>query len=276
MITRKPAPGFSTSWRTFGHDQTDATVETSWDGVNNNPPENQYPASEVELYPGKNSICLAWVDVSNPFGARDPMVYGDVGYWCGRTWYYSGWYNGAGSEVRCMWMGQTKEPGPGTINGMSFDGAYFNMEKEHDPQKIMDDTCNVENINFERPNVYPIGDEWLSRREDEEVENISNIGNNLLIYDGEGAYALCESPTSFGPSFYSETEEALCYMVNKEIYPICNDTIINHCYDASNYHIRHDNESKRSVDFISAKKWSKPKPNRRDEYQSKVNSTTLW
>ena len=154
---------------------------------------------------------MAWINAANPAGARGPMVYGDVGRACGKAWFMSGWYH-SGGMVSCMWMTNNPDHPDNWIRGMSYDGAYFNMEHEHDGQDIKDDICQVQNVNFDRENIYPLGDAFYDRRRSErDSDYISSLCESLVISDDGDNQAMCNSEASYGKSFYSH--ETVCYVI---------------------------------------------------------------
>ena len=50
-------------------------------------------------------------------------------------------------------------------------------------------------------------------------------------HPGQTAKALCEAPTSAGPSFASQDDRQFCYMVTKTLYPFCADVESGVCID---------------------------------------------
>lgn len=167
-----------------------------------------------------------------------------------------------------MWLGRSTSPSPTTIHGFSFDGAYFNMQTVLDQQSLMDNTCNVENINFDRVNIYPLGDEWLSKRDGEQTDPFENgtIADALIVSDGEGAEAICNDHRMYGQSFYSMEEKVLCYMPTRSLYPSCDNTNeSDYCYDEDTNTLL--NRTKRdNIDFFSKIKWSKPVHAKREDF----------
>lgn len=259
MIYDSNAGGKSIAWKTFGHSGEDRVREIPWDSQTSG--DNWDQASEIEIYPGRNGICVAWINVANPAGAKGPMLYGDVAHWCGKRWYTSGWYH-SGGIADCMWMSNHPDKPNGWIKGMSYDGPYFNLENDHDPQQLMDATCNVENLNLERPNIYPLGDAFYSKRSEEDDgynDYLNNLSNDLIISDDGNATELCLSDSSYGQSFFSIQEGLLCEMGSKVLYPSCQGTPYATCFDTDNLVVKGGSSNKREViTFNNKSRWHAP------------------
>lgn len=60
----------------------------------------------------------------------------------------------------------------------------------------------------------------------------------LLNKGHASAHALCNSPTSWGPDFYSLTENRYCHMATKRMYPACASMEQTECFDAEINEIR--------------------------------------
>ena len=88
-----------------------------------------------------------------------------------------------------VWMTNNPDHPDNWIRGMSYDVVYFNMEHEHDGQDIKDDICQVQSVNFDRENIYPLGYAFMIESE------------TLVISDDGDNHAMCNSETPYGNSF---------------------------------------------------------------------------
>lgn len=64
------------------------------------------------------------------------------------------------------------------------------------------------------------------------------LPHGLLNKGHASAFALCNSPTSWGPDFYSLTENRYCHMATKTMYPACASMEQTECFDAGINEIR--------------------------------------
>ncbi|KAL6358940.1 hypothetical protein LRP88_09135 [Fusarium phalaenopsidis] len=203
-----------------------------------------------------DAICIAWVTTSwsEDRGGNHYAVQGDMGYYCGATWYYSGMYYNSQedhgrkepeNQPKCFWIdkdGDHDTTGfqvrwPAFSTGeldpdappeerdprKKCDNISFGIRKEEDPRSIRYWTNNKRRAlpgTPERPR-------HRHRRRN------AAMASQLIIGDAEGLSArfLCESETSVGPDLVNLKEGLFCDMDEKQLYPLCSPSVQTGCFD---------------------------------------------
>ncbi|KAG0244997.1 hypothetical protein BG011_002827 [Mortierella polycephala] len=144
------------------------------------------------------------------YQARAGAITGDLFYFCGHAWYYSGKKHGT-TDLRCGWLDGDDTNG-GSVRGMFLNtdilgNGYINSYAANNP--IPSDICYW-GVSF------TTGANPFNRSVPKDI-----YGNKAYVTAGEGAIALCDSPTSRGPSMLSLKEGVFCDMFTKTKVPIC-------------------------------------------------------
>ncbi|KAF9176942.1 hypothetical protein BGZ51_009321 [Haplosporangium sp. Z 767] len=168
-----------------------------------------------ELHSLDDALCLAYMSWSPEdsmfnYDARMGGVSGDLFYLCGHSWHYSGKQR-KGYHLRCGWLDGDDSTG-NSVHGVFINTdvmAKNNIEAfvRNNPDKSL---CHW-GVTFYK-NASP-----HKRAPTKDV-----YGKKAYVTAGEGAIALCDSPTSWGISMLSLKEGIFCDMVTKTKVPICN------------------------------------------------------
>ncbi|KAG0250026.1 hypothetical protein DFQ27_009653 [Actinomortierella ambigua] len=201
-----------------------------------------------------DAICLAtfsWQASDNipPSGeANSGVLPGDVLYLCGYAWNYSG-HTLKGSGIRCAWL---------DADSTAPNSAYF--------ININTGVMGQEGINFHKDsNLCGLGvgvasDGGLRKRaiEGDIAAHQKAFGNRARVHKSLSAIALCDSPTSWGSSFYSIDEGVFCDMSTKTKYQICDANSTKPCaaYEKT---LKRDGSSKIVIRNPGARSSAKPK-----------------
>ncbi|KAF9153385.1 hypothetical protein DFQ26_000591 [Actinomortierella ambigua] len=202
----------------------------------------------------KDAICLAtfsWQASDNipPSGAANSgVVPGDMLYLCGYAWNYSGQeMNGRG--IRCGWL-DADNTGPNS--------AYF--------VNINTGVMGREGINYHKDShlcglgigVASDGGNRKRAIEGDIAAHQKAFGNRARVHKSLSAIALCDSPTSWGSSFYSIDEGVFCDMSTKTKYQICEANSTKPCaaYEKT---LKRDGSSKIVIQNPGARSFAKPK-----------------
>ncbi|RMZ80970.1 hypothetical protein DV738_g2340, partial [Chaetothyriales sp. CBS 135597] len=200
-----------------------------------------------------DAVCIAWVSATwgAEQGGQQYMVLGDMGYYCGATWYYSGMFHGAErsqkDEPKCFWIDKN---GDQPTTGFQVYWPAFSPEAIRDPQNTEERSpyrkCNdvdfgvrtepdPSTINYRVPSrVMRRSPAGVSRNmggrrghRNKAMESQLVVGDN----DGLSARFLCESSTSLGPDLLNVKEGLFCDMGDKRLYPVCGGDLQADCFD---------------------------------------------
>lgn len=206
----------------------------------------------------KDAICIAWVTTSwsEDRGGNHYAVLGDIGYYCGATWYWSGmYYNSDEDELskppedrsKCFWIDSDGDhPTTGfQVRWPAFSKTEIDPEAppaERDPKSKCDnvsfgirDEDNPNTIRYwtdrKRRNLTGAAAEYKGRQA-KKARRSEALASQLIVGDAEGQSArfLCESETSVGPDFANTSEGLFCDMGEKILYTLCNEEIQTNCF----------------------------------------------
>ncbi|KAF9585319.1 hypothetical protein BGW38_002904 [Lunasporangiospora selenospora] len=189
-------------------------------------------AKEMRSGPLNDAICIAymsWSPDNSMFNAdtRRGAILGDHFYHCGYDWYPSGKYkraNGQDYEMRCGWIDGDNSSGNSVHATLLNTGilGHGHIENFYGGKGNIKDVCGW-GIAFSQ-GALP------RKRSASET-----FGNKAYITAGEGAVAICDSPTAWGPSMLSLSERIFCDMETKTKIPLCREDQTTGCmkYDRS-------------------------------------------
>ncbi|KAG0258812.1 hypothetical protein DFQ27_004413 [Actinomortierella ambigua] len=200
-----------------------------------------------------DGICMAtfsWQASDNippSASANSGVLPGDLLYLCGYPWNYSG-HVVRGRGLRCAWL-DADNTAPGS--------AYF--------ININTGVLGQENIgSFEGKNLCGLGvgvaagERYRKRAlEGDIAAHKKAFGNRARVHQSLSAVALCDSPTSWGSSFYSIDEGVFCDMSTKTKYKICDANSTKPCA-AYEQTLKRDGSSKIVIQNPGAKSSTKP------------------
>ncbi|KAG0294491.1 hypothetical protein BGZ98_001755 [Dissophora globulifera] len=177
-----------------------------------------------------DAICAAmisWKPSSNIPNANDRagFVVGDLFYFCGRAWNYSGqrYYDSNNwVDLRCGWLDDDNTaPGSAKIVNINTDIMSTTNLKHFDAAK--NDICywgfgtaTADNAKFALKSASEHG---------------IKFGNQVHVNKDLSAVGLCDSETSWGPSFYSIKEKTFCDMSTKTKVPLCENGDVSGCFN---------------------------------------------
>ncbi|KAF9117430.1 hypothetical protein BGW39_002189, partial [Mortierella sp. 14UC] len=177
-----------------------------------------------------DAICatmISWKPSTNTPNAhhREGFIIGDLFYFCGRAWNYSGQQyrdNGQWVDLRCGWL-----DGDNTASG-STKFATINTD-------IMS-TTNIKHFDTARHDICYMGfgtetafaaDSPKKRAS----KHMAKFGNQVRVSKHLSAAGLCDSETSWGSSFYSIEEKIFCDMSTKTKIPLCENGNVAGCFN---------------------------------------------
>ncbi|KAF8924516.1 hypothetical protein BGZ47_003958, partial [Haplosporangium gracile] len=169
-----------------------------------------------------DGLCLArmsWTpnDAMPNYDSRAGAITGDLFYFCGYSWYNSGQYDPKGkTQLRCGWLDGDNS------NGGSVSSLFINTDVMG--QGFLEDYAKNKDLCYWGVS-FGGGSISLSKREDP----ASVFGNRAYVTSSDGAIALCDSATSWGPSMLSLEEGIFCDMFTKTKIPLCTDDIQKGC-----------------------------------------------
>ncbi|KAG0253555.1 hypothetical protein DFQ27_007346 [Actinomortierella ambigua] len=179
--------------------------------------------------------------------ANSGVLPGDLLYFCGYPWYYSG--NGLnGRDFRCAWLDADnsipRTPYFVNINvGVMGKDSVKNFEDK--------DLCGL--------GVGVAVDGRIRKRaiEGDIAAHRKAFGNRANVHQSLSAIALCDSPTSWGSSFYCIDEGVFCDMSTKTKYKICDANSTEPCasYEQT---LKRDGSSKIVIENPGARPSTKP------------------
>ena len=206
-----------------------------------------------------NAICVAWVTTtwSEDRGGNHYAVQGDMGYYCGASWYYSGMYYNSDEDVgslpaedqpKCFWIDENgDQPHTGfQVRWPAFSTGEVNPDapaEERDPKQKCDgisfgmrDEQDPSSVNFwtrrKRNNLSGVSG-FPKRRQVHQVRRSEGMASKLVLGDVDGLSAkfLCESDTSVGPDLANTKEGLFCDMGEKKVYDLCSESVQAGCFD---------------------------------------------
>ncbi|KAF9412461.1 hypothetical protein BGZ76_005180 [Entomortierella beljakovae] len=177
-----------------------------------------------------DAICAAmisWKPSSNIPNAdvRAGFVVGDLFYFCGKAWNYSGQrheVNGDYVYLRCGWLdGDNTAPGSTHILNINTDVLS---------------TFHLKYFDFAKNDVCWWGFGTLSAfvadtPQKRTSKHVARFGNQVHVSKHLSAVGLCDSETSWGPSFYSIEEKIFCDMSTKTKIPLCENGNLTGCFN---------------------------------------------
>lgn len=207
-----------------------------------------------------DAICIAWVTTSwsDDRGGNQYAVQGDMGYYCGASWYYSGmyynsdedqWNKPAEEQPKCFWIDANgDQPNTGfQVRWPAFSTSEVDPDapaEDRDPTQKCDDISfglrteeDPSAINYwtrKRSNMNPSGAAAQhSKKSFRPVRRSAAMASQLVVGDYEGLSArfVCESDTSVGPDIANLHEGLFCDMDKKKLYDLCDDTTRSGCFD---------------------------------------------
>jgi hypothetical protein len=186
-----------------------------------------------------DGLCLGqmiWAPEDKMWDAeqRRGIITGDLFYYCGYSWYMSGLWEGD-TELRCGWLDGDNSNG-NSVYGFNINtdilGAGF-IEGYARKYPNPSDICSW-GIGFKKGNYH-------AKRSYHQKRSIQDkYGNKAYVSASTGAIALCDSPTSYGPSFLSLEEGIFCDMHTKTKIPICGKGKIDGCVKYNSGQLRNN------------------------------------
>ncbi|KAG0315040.1 hypothetical protein BGZ99_007702 [Dissophora globulifera] len=178
-----------------------------------------------------DGLCLAqfmWTPGESMLFSQDRkgVISGDLFYLCGYSWYYSGKTHN-GYELRCGWLDGDNSNG-NSVHGMILNtdilgSGYIESYSKNYPNPS--DICYW-GVNFSG-GASPHSKRSLP---------LEKYGSKAYVTAGPGAIAICDSPTSWGPSMLSLEEGIFCDMVTKTKLPICSPDMKDRCVSYNSNH----------------------------------------
>ncbi|KAG0298971.1 hypothetical protein BGZ98_010395 [Dissophora globulifera] len=176
-----------------------------------------------------DGLCLAYFawtpeDTMFNYDARRGSITGDPFYFCGCSWYPSGKVR-KGYEVRCGWLDGDNS------NGNSVYGMLLNTDI------LGDGFIESYSENYPDPSAichWGVGFSGGASPNSKRSPSLEKYGNKAYVTAGTGAIAICDSPTSWGPSMLSLEEGIFCDMVTKNKIPICSPGMKERCVSYNN------------------------------------------
>ncbi|KAG0248668.1 hypothetical protein DFQ27_000711 [Actinomortierella ambigua] len=165
-----------------------------------------------------DGICMAtfsWQASDNippSASANSGVLPGDMLYLCGYPWNYSG-HTVKGLGIRCGWL-DADNTAPGSAYFININAGVMGQESIH----------TYKGKNLCGLGVGVAADGRIRKRaiEGDIAAHKKAFGNRARVHKSLSAIALCDSPTSWGSSFYSIDEGVFCDMSTKTKYKICN------------------------------------------------------
>ncbi|KAF9156871.1 hypothetical protein DFQ26_009205 [Actinomortierella ambigua] len=200
-----------------------------------------------------DGICLttfSWQASDNippSASANSGVLPGDLLYFCGYPWYYSG-HKLDGRDFRCGWL-DADNTTPRTPYFVNINAGV--MGKDSIKSFEDKDLCGL--------GVGVAVDGRIRKRaiEGDIAAHKKAFGNRANVHQSLSAIALCDSPTSWGSSFYSIDEGVFCDMSTKTKYKICDANSTKPCasYEQT---LKRDGSSKIVIQNPGARSSSKP------------------
>lgn len=170
-------------------------------------------------------------------GAGKSIVPGSIQKECNRPFYHSPGDPDTSDLEYCGWLGEYSRDSdnePESLTHIHINLNYWNRDNiAHINQKMNDaytpapDSCSPNYIQFHSPKLWMKTHDvlkpyrrWQGHYERGRVEKRS-LKKPFVVYGNQSAIELCESPNSYGPHFYSLSEEMICNMETKTLskYP---------------------------------------------------------
>ncbi|KAG0252777.1 hypothetical protein DFQ27_007860 [Actinomortierella ambigua] len=203
--------------------------------------------------PLNDAICFATVawqasgNISPPSASDAGVVPGDILYLCGYAWNYSG-KNWGGYSLRCGWLDGDSAGNTAYFININA-GVMGNGNIKHLHGKNL---CGL------GVGVASGGSKARKRAiEGDITAHREAFGNRARVHSTLSAIALCDSPTSWGSSFYSIKEGIFCDMSTKTKYKICDKNATGPCF-AYEKTLKRDGTSKIVLANPGARSFAKP------------------
>ncbi|KAI6381308.1 hypothetical protein MCOR25_001242 [Pyricularia grisea] len=200
---------------------------------------------------GHEAICVAYTSITWPDGSQYAVT-GDWGEACGGSWYYSNVYiHGSGYKPKCMWIGSDgKRPQTGfQVHYPEFRSANSSVPAGKDVKKMCDSKAPFQF--FTTPSPKSI-DYWildgkttakstllfkhdLNNDASQKSRRAASTSSSAMVITNTTHHSvqeLCGSETSSGPDLLNLSEKSFCRMSDKKIFPQCDDTVNDNCFNA--------------------------------------------
>ncbi|KAF8925694.1 hypothetical protein BGZ47_003122 [Haplosporangium gracile] len=163
-------------------------------------------------------ILIGWTPNDNIPNAerRKGYIIGDLFRLCGWTWNHSGQsVRVAGTSkygsVNCGWMVAGRDGFVGLLN-ITLDVMGEHFIDDYKDKNLCDWGVGMASGKFKRPSKrYLLSSD----------EHVTAFGNQVRVHKSLNAIELCDSPTSWGLSFFSIEEGVFCDMSTKTKVPLC-------------------------------------------------------
>ncbi|KAI1314174.1 hypothetical protein F5Y03DRAFT_389650 [Xylaria venustula] len=248
---------------------------------------NQQPT--YALFVGnKNPICISHVSIKWPSGEHYAWL-ADWGRKCNGSWYHSNVYAAPNHKSSCLWIGldsmtrtgfqvhwpefinDPKKPLPGDkaalekkTNWFCRGAPTFKMYTHPDPKNIYcwnsTQEGNETAVSFGPPKPLPLAEPQPAPQKHKPKKNLRSIILQSLVIgkdEQQSAEGLCESATSFGPSFLDMHSRKYCRMSDKTLWPVCDAAKTKKdCFDKDKKRLVTDNIMTNEVPYINIIDWT--------------------
>ncbi|TLD33006.1 hypothetical protein PspLS_00978 [Pyricularia sp. CBS 133598] len=201
---------------------------------------------------GHDAVCIAYTSITWPDGNQYALT-GDWGEACGGSWYYSNIYvQSSGYKPKCMWIdADGNQPQTGfqvhfpefrsdtstmpagkDINTLCNSKAPFQYFTTAGPQTI--DYWNADGKTTSQSTVPSKRDINDASSQKSRRAAAAARPSAIVITNGtdHSVKELCGSKTSSGPDLLNLSEKSFCRMSDKTIFPQCDATVKDNCFNA--------------------------------------------
>ncbi|KAK6006582.1 hypothetical protein QM012_006992 [Aureobasidium pullulans] len=189
----------------------------------------------IGIQNGDDATCIAWITVKMYDNSIDGAWTGDIGRFCGQTWFESQEVAGQlddGTLYRpsCTWLDANHD---NDIISASLKFATNAYGSETSQITLDQDACASTVFAVDEGEITDApADPSLPKRETLLPRaRLPWMEKKLIISDiaSHSAVNLCNSQTSWGPDFVSSTEGKLCDMATKTLYTLCSKEQVDGC-----------------------------------------------
>ncbi|KAH0366719.1 hypothetical protein KCU65_g5153, partial [Aureobasidium melanogenum] len=202
--------------------------------------DQDVPGSQGQYIGIQNSndaTCIAWITVQMYDKSVNGVWTGDIGRFCGQTWFESQEVAGkldVGSLYypSCTWLDGNHDNGIGSAS-LKFATMAYGSELNH--VTLEQGACASTIFAADEGEIAGVPALPTHTKRDNTVSRarLPWMENKLIISNiaSHSATNLCNSNTSWGPDFASPSEGKLCDMSTKTLYTLCSKEQVDGCVE---------------------------------------------